>query len=470
MGLGTRLSAAAAVLVAATLPAWAGDIDDLKAQIQALQAKIDRIDARRERQPAPAAAMEAGSKPKSWKLPGTNTSMNIGGFAILQFDYDLDGPSSIPQFTAQVDGTPGARRQGEFDINARQTRLFFTTSTPTDWGDLATNIEFDFNGAGGSAPASGGAEYNSNQGAAPRLRKAYGQLGPVLAGQDTTTFNVPGNGERTDVANAFLGSTLYRLGMVRYTQTFGGTKIQIAAEDPVGVGDSPAVNPGFVASTGNGAPVGPASLAGAQHNATPSFVAQVSHKWANGEVGLSGMVREIAIDNGGGTGSTGQLDASTTSYGLNAGVAWALARHWKIGAQFLWGEGLGIYGGGGLGSGNDHFITAQGNNPGNFSISTVSTVGGSAFVQWQFTDTIRFNLLYGREQYGYDLPKTAIPGPGTTTATSIPDWVDEIFANVMWEPVPQVNIGLQYAYGLASLINGPNAKQSRLELAFRYSF
>lgn len=469
MHISLRLSAATAVLVAAALPAWAGEIDDLKAQIQALQDKIAKIDAQRERRVAPAAAMEAGSKPKSWKLPGTNTSMNIGGIALLQFDYDLDGPSSYAPANAQVDGTAGAKRQGEFDLNSRQSRFFVTTSTPTEWGDLLTNIEIDFNGVGGQT-ASQGAEYNSNQGAALRLRKAYGQLGPVLAGQDTTTFSVPGNGERTDIANAFLGSSIYRLGMVRYTQAFGATKLQLAVEDPVGINDSSAVNPGVAISNGNGAPLGPTSLSGTQHNATPAFVAQLSHKWSDGEIGLSGMIREVAIDNGGGTGSTGQLDASTTAYGLNAGVVWAPIKRWKVGAQFLWGEGLGIYGGGGLGSGNNHFITAQGNNPGNFSIDTVSTVGGAAFVQWQFTDTVRFNVLYGREQYGYDLPKSAIPGPGTTTANSIPDWIDEIFANVMWEPVPQVNIGLQYGYGFAGLINGPNAKQNRIELAFRYTF
>ena len=59
------------------------------------------------------------------------------------------------------------------------------------------------------------------------------------------------------------------------------------------------------------------------------------------------------------------------------------------------------------------------------------------------------------EEYGYDLPKSALAGPGTTTASSIPDNIQEIFANVMWEPVPQVNIGLQYGYGFASLMNGP---------------
>jgi hypothetical protein len=464
MPIGMRLSAATAVLIVAALPAWAGEIDELKAQIRALQDKIDRIDGQRERRAAPAAAVEAGSKPKSWKLPGTNTSMNIGGFALLQFDYDLDGPSSFAPSNAQVDGTPGARRQGEFDLNARQSRVFVTTSTPTVWGDLLTNIEFDFNGAGGTAAA---AEYTSNQGAAPRLRKAYGQKGPLLAGQDTTTFAVPGFGERTDVANSFLGTSIYRLGMVRYTQAFGATKLQIAVEDPVGIGDSAAVNPGVAISTGNGAPAGPASLAGAQHNPTPSFVAQLSHKWSTGQVGLSGMVREVAVDT---AGVGGQLDDSTTAYGLNLGAEWALTKRWKVGAQFLWGEGLGVYGGGGISSGNNHFITAQGNNPSDFAINTVSTVGGSAFVQWQFTDTVRFNVLYGREQYGYDLAKSAIPGPGTTTASSIPDWIDEIFANVMWEPVPRVNIGLQYGYGFAGLMNGPNAKQSRLELAFRYTF
>lgn len=467
MRTGLLLSTATAALLVAALPARAGEIDDLKAQLQALRDKVAKIEDQRQHRVAPAAAVEAGSKPKSWKLPGTNTSMNIGGFALLQFDYDIDGASSFAPGNAPVDGTAGARRQGEFDLNVRQSRFFITTSTPTDWGDLLTNIEIDINGAGGMAAA---AEYNSNQGAAPRLRKAYGQLGPVLAGQDTTTFAAPGAGERTDIANGFLGSTVYRLGMVRYTRTFGGTKLQAAIEDPIGIGESAAVNPGVVISNGNGAPAGPASLAGTAHDMTPAFVVQLSQKWSNGEAGISGMVREVAVDNGGGTGGVGQLDASTTAYGMNAGVTWAITKRFSVGAQLLLGEGLGIYGGGGFSSGNNHFITAQGVNPGNFSIDTVSTVGGSAFVQWRFTDTMRLNVLYGREQYGYDLAKSAIPGPGTTTASSIPDYIQEIFANVMWEPVPAVNIGLQYAYGLGSLINGPNSKQSRLELAFRYSF
>src|SRR5690606_21448792 len=109
--------------------------------------------------------------------------------------------------------------QGNVDLSARQSRFFITTSTPTDLGDLLTNLEIDVNGVGGSA---GKPQYSSGQGAALRIRKPYGQLGPVLAGQDTTTFNVPGGGERTDVAQGFLGSSIFRLGVLRYTQTVGG--------------------------------------------------------------------------------------------------------------------------------------------------------------------------------------------------------------------------------------------------------
>jgi hypothetical protein len=462
MRISLLLTSATVGLLAAATPAGAGELDDLRAQIQALQDRLSAMESREQRKPAPAAAVEAGSKPKSWKLPGTQTSMNIGGFAILQFDYDLDGIAAYAPGNAQVDGSAGARRQGNFNLDARQSRFFITTSTPTDVGELQTNLEIDFNGTGGGA---GKTQYSSGQGAALRLRKAYGQLGPLLAGQDTTTFNVAGGGERTDVAQGFLGSSIFRLGMLRYTQGLGGgTSIDIAIEDQIGIEETATVSPGVAISTGNGAPAGPASLTGAALDRTPAFVGRLTHRWSDGEAGASFMVREVSVDNG------AALDASTTAYGMNAGAAVSLSKTVRIGAQFIWGEGLGIYTGGGYGSSNDRFITAEGNTPNTFGIDTVSTLGGSAFFQWRFTDTMRLNLLYGREQYGYDLPKSALPATGATIAASTPDYMQLIYGNVMWEPVPQVNIGLQYLYGFGSLVNGPNAKQSRFELAFRYSF
>jgi len=455
-------SGAALAVIAASVPASASDIDEMRAQIQALQDKIAKIEVQEQRRVAPAAAVEAGSKPKSWKLPGTNTSMNIGGFAILQFDYDLNGASSYGPANAAADGSPSSKRQGEFDLNARQSRIFVSTSTPTDWGDLITHFEFDANGTGGQT-VSQGAEYNSNQGAALRMRKAYGQLGPVLAGQDTTTFFTPGAGERTDVATPFLGSSAFRLGMVRYTHSFGGgTMLQVAVEDNVVSGDTAAA--GFVANAGglNAAQI--ASITGQPSNVhpTPAFVGQISHKWSSGEIGLSFMGRELKVDNASTAG--GALNDSTASWGLSLGSGVIISKQFRAGAQFLYGKSLGIYSGG-----ESVLLTATGPQP-NFEIQKVGVVGGAAFLQWRFTDTMRVNVLYGREDYSYDPDKSLLPNAGATPATSAIDFVQQIYGNIMWEPVPAVNIGLQYGYTIAALNNGPNAKASRLELAFRYNF
>jgi hypothetical protein len=455
-------SGAALAVIAASVPASAGDIDDMRAQIQALQDKIAKIEVQEQRRVAPAAAVEAGSKPKSWKLPGTNTSMNIGGFAILQFDYDLNGQSgSYGAATAPVDGSAGSKRQGEFDLNARQSRIFVSTTTPTDWGDLVTHIEFDMNGTGGTSAAS---EYNSNQGAALRMRKAYGSLGPVLAGQDTTTFFTPGAGERTDVATPFLGSSAFRLGVLRYTHAFGGgTMLQVAIEDNVVSGDTPAA--GRVVGDGTASAAQLTSLGGASNvHQTPAFVAQLSHKWSSGDIGLSFMGRELKLDNAG-TGPGGQsLHDSAASWGLSLGSGVIISKQFRAGAQFLYGKSLGIY------SGGEPILLTAGASGGSLDVQNVGVIGGAAFLQWRFTDTMRANILYGREDYSYDPDKSVLPGPGAIAATSTIQTVTMYAANIMWEPVPAVNIGLQYEYTFNGLMNGPNAKASRLEMAFRYNF
>ena len=46
----------------------------------------DRRERRARRRVAPAVAAEQGAKPRSWKLPGTNTSMQIGGYAKLDIN------------------------------------------------------------------------------------------------------------------------------------------------------------------------------------------------------------------------------------------------------------------------------------------------------------------------------------------------------------------------------------------------
>ena len=176
------------------------------------------------------------------------------------------------------------------------------------------------------------------------------------------------------------------------------------------------------------------------------------------------MVRKLGIDSA--SGAPAGYDDSVLSYGLSLGAGWIISKQFRVGAQFLYGEGLGMYSGG-----QAIVATASGTTPANFNLDSSSVLGGSAFIQWRFTDTMRLNLLYGREDYGYDLQKASLGGcVGPVAATCALDYTQMYAANIMWEPVPAVNIGLQYIYTIASAYNSPNAKQSRLELAFRYNF
>src|SRR3954469_11203020 len=119
-----------------------------------------------------------GDFPGSVRLPGTNTSFQLGGYVQLDAIFDSDRIGNNHAFVVNPIA-PGADKAGAGNTNfsVRQTRLFLKTQTPTqDWGDLVTYIEIDFMGT---------------DGAEPRVRHIYGQIGKdnqLLAGQTWSAF------------------------------------------------------------------------------------------------------------------------------------------------------------------------------------------------------------------------------------------------------------------------------------------
>ncbi|MFT3965623.1 MAG: hypothetical protein QM690_07055, partial [Sphingobium sp.] len=101
--------------------------------------------------------------------------------------------------------------------NARQTRLFFDTSTPLAGKDLKTHVEFDF--ALATAPA--GAQRATNP-YTPTLRRAFINYGRWLLGQEWTTFQNPALfPETTDFVGPLEGAIFVRQMMVQYRQPLG---------------------------------------------------------------------------------------------------------------------------------------------------------------------------------------------------------------------------------------------------------
>jgi len=86
-------SGAALALVAG--PALAGQAEDLKAQIDSLQARLDQLEKQKAvsdgaQAAAPADAVVGGDYPGSFKLPGSDTSFSIHGYTKLDFVYNFD--------------------------------------------------------------------------------------------------------------------------------------------------------------------------------------------------------------------------------------------------------------------------------------------------------------------------------------------------------------------------------------------
>jgi hypothetical protein len=104
-----------------------------------------------------------GDFPGSIRMPGTNVSIQIGGFAQVDMLMDFDRIGSRDSFIPRTIPTD-VEGAGEANLRARQTRLFLKTTAPTEWGSLVTYVETDF--------------FGSNDSAELRLRHAYGQVRP----------------------------------------------------------------------------------------------------------------------------------------------------------------------------------------------------------------------------------------------------------------------------------------------------
>jgi hypothetical protein len=119
--------------------------------------------------------------PGYFQIPGTETTAKIYGFARLDLAWDgkaATGPlGGLVTARSKVTTTDDKLPSNQIDLTASSSRLGFTTTTPSPYGDVIFKVEGDFSN---SAPTS-----------LFRLRHAYGQMGSIIAGQTDTVFLDP---------------------------------------------------------------------------------------------------------------------------------------------------------------------------------------------------------------------------------------------------------------------------------------
>src|SRR6266567_4479461 len=235
------LALAIAIGVGGTASAVRADeLQDLKAQIEALRKKVGELEIKQEatekKQAAavPENVVTGGATKGSFKLPGSNTSVTLGGYVKLDAVFsnpsagvDTKGDLSLDPTTIAVGPNAANNERSQVKFGARESRLFVKTNTPTSMGDLKTHVVFDLYGADGNESVSNSHGF--------RLRHAYGTLGNLLAGQTWTNFMNPAALPDTLDFGGPVGQIFDRQAQVRWTQRFGGSGSPTSGQWSVGL-------------------------------------------------------------------------------------------------------------------------------------------------------------------------------------------------------------------------------------------
>lgn len=355
-------------------------------------------------------------------------TMKIYGYTKLDMlwtDQAGGGTFAYTPGDVLLDNTVGANTS-KFIMHARQSRLGFATSTPTELGKLKTKIETDFYGAGGNTHVS------NSWGL--RMRQAYGQLGNLLFGQTWSTFiDLNTYGDILDFGGP-AGSLFIRQAMVRWTQPFNGGSFQFALENP---------HSSFISKAGATPTTGNSEI-------VPDIIARVNFANDFGKYSIATMARNLKVDQ---TIGGVHFDDNVWGYAVSLNAAIPTYNKDTIILQFNFGDALGRYMESEFA---DAFI-----NPTNGDIETCNQMGIVAGYRHFWASNLRSSVLVSYAYRDNDL---------NYVANTVTKDYKSVHANIIWSPVKRVNIGAEYIYGYKELENSADGSMNRLECSFQFIF
>jgi hypothetical protein len=376
------------------------------------------------------AAAGGGSFPGSFLVPGTNTSIKIGGFAKGQFNFDHSAVNgdTVAESGIPLDGSAAHSLHGATRIQARQSNFDFDVRTPTAWGELDVFIQTDFFG---NQPSAFPRDANTQN---ARMTLAYGTLGPVLVGQGLTLFfDGDAIGESVDptISLGVNNGLTNRQPQIRYTWVgAGGLSLAASAEQPAWeVGDTTTALTGVNFIGGQTA---------GTINRYPDFIVKGRWDQAWGHVALAGVVRDqitlgIGTARTSKTGWGGNLTGHINTFGKDTLRFGAIAGQ-AIG-HYL--SDIGISGFAGL---QETSVLATGAPN---EVAKPFAYGLHLDYTHWWTNQLRSTILAGYEHLNI------ANGIFTTAAlrNAVPRYLIEGTLNLVWSPVPQVDFGIEYTWG-----------------------
>ena len=409
-----------------------------------------------------------GKPAGSFRIPGTDTTVRLYGFAKANMTGDLTTQDQNDTLTAQsiqLLNSPAQRAGGTVQASGRRSRIGFETFTPVNdtFGEFHSLVEMDF--AGQNTSLTTQATSNSYT---PRLRKAYAEFGNANGGWGSFLF-----GQQDSVYNdtsllpiqwmsdwTYVAVDNVRQAQFRYTYGFGnGLSAAFAIESPYSdVTTTAGVS--YPDSNGGG---------GVGWQQTPDFTGRLMWKPSWATLALRGVVRpQINLNNEGATVVSQRFNKSTSGWGVGPTAVVALL------------DGtLNLMASGNVGHGIGRYLDATANGYGamsnfglpgttgaNASIDAPLVYAGMIGAQYFFTPTLRTNMSIGgariinpdySNQFGGCVG--AAVAVGTCSTVNKAEWTGNI--NLVWSPIKAVDIGLEYQHVERTLQNrnaiGPGA-------------
>lgn len=406
-------------------------VQQLLAQQEQTTTEVEEVRTAQARQPAP---VPEGATPiqATTITPGANpgTRFTVGGNVRVDgmLTHTTDG--DIAKNTAGRDFyVPGAIPVGGegvdsyMDGHAKFSRLWFDASTELDSGDkIGARFELDFFGG-----ALGNSAATNTYGAT--VRHAYITWNNLLVGQTWSNFmDTAALIDSVDFVGPTDALVFVRQSQVRYTSGPWSVSIENPETTVQPFGGTPRV------------------IAG--DNSMPDVIARYTHRADWGHFGVAGMARQLKYEPVAGT------EDSATGFAATVSGLVKLGERTDIRYQATGGEGFGRY----IGLATvqqDAMADAAGN---------IDALGGwAAYVGLRhvFNPTVRGNIFYARSQWDND---TALTGFGVTRR------VHSAHANLIWSPVPKLDLGVEAIWGERTIESGADGELIRLHTMARYTF
>jgi opacity protein-like surface antigen len=347
-----------------------------------------------------------GDTPGSFRLPGSDTSVKIYGFAEAHGIYDIERPSPNDNFadlpTQPLDSSSVPKGRTQF--TAETSRFGFETSTPTKSGAFTTKIEADFYAYTGA---------NRNR---LRLRHAYGEYANFLVGQTWSTFMDLDNLPETVDFNGPIGAPFSRRTMVRYTYNNPNMpKLTVALENP--------------------------NSAGAER--LPQIIARLDKSFDSGGMNIRLLAHEKR--------SAGD---TKRGFGVGLGGSFKLTDKDTLMGQYVYVKGD-----------FDHLVGSNGYavDSTTGAITLYKSHGLVLGYAKTFTDQLRGTLALG---LGKNVRNDAADAAELTSNKAM----QQVHLGMIYSPFKNIELGAEYIYGKRKTFGDETGKMSKFDLMARYSF